>query len=196
MLIDELMPRYDVAARYETLVNAELARAFSLVQHVDFSQSRVTRFLMAVRTLGRSRRARRDPDLNQKLTERIRGSGFVPLREIENQEIVIGVVGRFWQARSGIVLGLSPEDVLAFEKPGYAKALWNFHLASVAPNQTRLSTETRVQTFGPSARRKFVLYWSVVGPFSGWIRKEMLHLIRTAAEQPLSTADRPFGTKE
>jgi len=184
MLIDELMPRYDVAARYETLVNAEPAHTLSLVQHVDFSRSRIIRVLMAVRTLGRSRRGRRNPDLNEKLTERIRGSGFVLLREIENQEIVIGVVGRFWQARSGIVLGLSPEEVLAFEKPSYAKALWNFHLASVGSNQTRLSTETRVQTFGPSARRKFALYWSLVGPFSGWIRKEMLRLVRKQAAQP------------
>lgn len=180
-LIEELMPRYDAAARYQTLVNAEPARTFDLLQHVDFSRSGIIRCLMGLRTMGRSRNAKRDP--RQSLTERMRGSGFVLLRQIENQELLIGVVGRFWQARSGIVVGLSSEEVLAFQEPGYAKAFWNFHVASSAPGRTRLSTETRVQTFGPGARRKFRLYWTLVGPFSGWIRKEMLRLIRIEAEQ-------------
>ena len=100
----------------------------------------------------------------------------------ENEEIVIGVVGRFWQPRSGVIQDLSPKEILDFQTEGYAKALWNFHLVRNASNQTTLSTETRVLVFGSSSRRKFLLYWSVVGPFSGWIRKEMLRLIRVQAE--------------
>ncbi|HTC94205.1 MAG TPA: hypothetical protein VK699_12265 [Terriglobales bacterium] len=181
MLLDELMPSYDAAARYQTIVKADAARTFSVLQHVDFSQSGVIRLLMGIRTLGR--RARHKPDPNQSLTERIRRAGFMEVSRLENEELVIGVVGRFWQPSSGIIQGLSPKEIIDFQTDGYAKALWNFHLASTSPGETRLSTETRIQTFGAGARRRFLLYWSVVGPFSGWIRKEMLRLIRTQAEQ-------------
>ncbi|HTD23571.1 MAG TPA: hypothetical protein VK738_13010 [Terriglobales bacterium] len=180
MQIDALMPRYDVAARYETLIKASPARTFAVLQHVDFSQSGVIRFLMGVRTLGRRSRK---PDPKQSLTERMRQAGFMEVARVENQELVIGVVGRFWRPDSGVLRSLSAGEILAFQTEGYAKALWNFHLSSPSPDQTKLSTETRIQTFGSGARRKFRLYWSVVGPFSGWIRKEMLRLIRVQAEQ-------------
>jgi len=65
MLLDELMPRYDVAAQYETLVDARPERTFAILQHVNFSQSGVIRSLMGLRTLGR--RAHK-PDPNQNLT--------------------------------------------------------------------------------------------------------------------------------
>ena len=179
MLLDELMPRYDVAAQYETLVDARPERTFAILQHVNFSQSGVIRSLMGLRTLGRRTHK---PDPNQNLTQRMRQAGFMEVARRENEEIVIGVVGRFWQPRSGIIQGLSPKEILDFQTEGYAKALWNFHLVRTASNQTTLSTETRVQVLGSSSRRKFLLYWSVVGPFSGWIRKEMLRLIRIQAE--------------
>ncbi|HZR29600.1 MAG TPA: hypothetical protein VFA71_12555 [Terriglobales bacterium] len=181
MLMDSLMPSYDAAARYETIVKADAARTFSTLQHVDFSQSGIIRLLMGIRTLGRRTGHKQDP--SQSLTERIRRAGFLEVARVENEELVIGVVGRFWQPSSGIVQGLSPKEIMDFQTEGYAKALWNFHLASTSAGETRLSTETRIQTFGSSARRRFQLYWSIVGPFSGWIRKEMLRLIRTRAEQ-------------
>jgi len=182
MLLDELMPCYDTAAGYETIIKAGPARTFSVLQHVDFSQSGVIRFLMGIRTLGRRSRPKLDP--NQSLTERMRQGGFVELARVEDKELVIGVVGRFWQPSSGILQGLSPKEIMDFQTDGYAKALWNFHLASTSAGETCLSTETRIQTFGSSARRRFQLYWTIVGPFSGWIRKEMLRLVRVQAEQP------------
>ncbi|HTC94203.1 MAG TPA: hypothetical protein VK699_12255 [Terriglobales bacterium] len=113
------------------------------------------------------------------------------MSRLENEELLIGVVGRFWQPSSGIIQGLSPKEIIDFQTDGYAKDLWNFHLSSTSAGETRLSTETGIQTFGSNARRRFLLYWNVVGPFPGWIRKEMLRLIcprpskRLHASQPL-----------
>lgn len=45
-----------------------------------------------------------------------------------------------------------------------------------------LSTETRIQYFGPAARHKFRLYWFFIGPFSGAIRVGLLRGIRRRAE--------------
>ncbi len=43
--------------------------------------------------------------------------------------------------------------------------------------------ETRVQCLGPRARRNFRLYWALIGPFSGLIRKEALRLVRKGLEE-------------
>ncbi len=47
---------------------------------------------------------------------------------------------------------------------------------------TRLATETRVHATDSAARRRFRLYWFVVGPFSALIRRRWLAAARRAAE--------------
>jgi hypothetical protein len=47
---------------------------------------------------------------------------------------------------------------------------------------TRLATETRVYAADAAARRRFRLYWLVVGPFSALIRRRWLAGARRAAE--------------
>jgi hypothetical protein len=51
-----------------------------------------------------------------------------------------------------------------------------------SPESALLSTETRIKCFGAAALWKFCLYWSVVGPFSGLIRKAILKKVKTEAE--------------
>jgi hypothetical protein len=48
--------------------------------------------------------------------------------------------------------------------------------------RARLATETRVRALNPGARRRFRLYWLVVGPFSALIRRRWLSAARRAAE--------------
>ena len=62
------------------------------------------------------------------------------------------------------------------------KAAWNLRVVATGPGRSRLTTETRVLGFGDDARRKFRLYWSVVGPFSGAIRTALLRSVRRHAE--------------
>jgi hypothetical protein len=47
---------------------------------------------------------------------------------------------------------------------------------------TRLATETRVHSADSAARRRFHLYWLVVGPFSSLIRRRWLAAARRACE--------------
>jgi hypothetical protein len=51
-----------------------------------------------------------------------------------------------------------------------------------AAGGTRLVTETRVHAANAAARRRFSLYWLVVGPFSALIRRRWLTAARRAAE--------------
>jgi hypothetical protein len=51
-----------------------------------------------------------------------------------------------------------------------------------------LSTETRIKCFGRAALWKVRIYWSLVGPFSGLMRKAILKRAKTEAESTLTEA--------
>ena len=178
MKLDEFMPEYDVAARYDISVQASPAETATALEHADFSELRLTKLLLGLRTLGRKR-----PDSSAGTqVERLRRAGFIELANVPQREIVFGVVGRFWRPDSGIITGLSAEEVVVFHTEGYAKAVWNFAIVAESEQVTRVTTETRIQTFGRSARWRLRAYWLIVGPFSGIIRKEMLALVKRNAE--------------
>jgi hypothetical protein len=44
-------------------------------------------------------------------------------------------------------------------------------------------TETRVRVPDDASRRKFLLYWAVIGSFSGLIRRQALGLVKAEAER-------------
>ncbi len=57
---------------------------------------------------------------------------------------------------------------------------WSFRTEPRAGGGSVLSTETRAHAHDDSARRAFLRYWTVVGPFSALIRRRLLDLVRTA----------------
>jgi hypothetical protein len=67
--------------------------------------------------------------------------------------------------------------------PGTAKAAWNFSLEELEPGLTRVVTETRILCADPASLRAFRCYWLVVRPFSGLLRRLMLHALRKSAEK-------------
>ncbi len=107
-------------------------------------------------------------------------AGFTILEERPPREFVIGAIGRFWRPDSGFVR-IAPEEFGSFDDPGYAKAALTF-VVEERGRGSLLSTETRVACTDASARRKFSLYWRVVGPFSGLIRRLVLEQVKRAAE--------------
>ncbi len=180
MKLDELMPRADTAARYQTRVRASVERTREAMRSADFSQLPLTRLLMGLRKLGWGRQKAEQAASQE---ERLRAAGFLAIPAGSENEVLLGVVGRFWRPDSGIVRGLTAQEIVAFGREGFAKALWNFTVESESESVTRLATETRVLAYGDAARRKFRAYWLLVGPFSGLIRKEMLRLVKRKAER-------------
>ncbi len=79
-------------------------------------------------------------------------------------------------------MDLTADDFAGFSRPGYAKVAWNFRLRAELPQSTFLSTETRIRCFGLAALWKFRIYWTLVRPFSGLIRKVILKQVKTEAE--------------
>jgi len=178
-LIDDFLPNPDFSAAYQVPVNAPVSRVHERLLAVDFNASPIVRLLLSLRTGRRVRRHRAPGNFAQRFED----SGFVILAEVPGEEVVIGVAGRFWRPDGGRCLELKPGDFIAFSQAGSAKAAMNFRMRSHTENRTLLSTETRVACFGPAACWKFRLYWAVVAPFSGLIRKVILQQVKAEAER-------------
>jgi hypothetical protein len=176
--IDEFLPLYKVRACYEIRINAPPPVVYQCLLRSDFNKPWLVRLLMTIRTGKRPPRNRVPGDLPQ----RLQGTGFVILDDVPGEELVIGVAGRFWRPDGGRCLDLTASDFGGFARAGYAKVAWNFRLRMESPECTVLSTETRIECFGRAVLWKFRIYWSLVGPFSGLIRKAILKQVKTAAE--------------
>ena len=183
-LMDEFLPTHDFGASYEIRINAPLSVVYKCLLRSDFNKLWIVRFLMTIRSGKRPPRNRVPGDLPQ----RLQGTGFVILDDIPGEELVIGVAGKFWRPDGGRCLDLTAGDFGGFARAGYAKVAWNFRLRTKSPKCTVLSTETRIKCFGRAALWKFRFYWSLVGPFSGLIRKAILKQVKTEAESILTEA--------
>lgn len=176
------MPVYDVSEYHEIRIRAPIGRVYDSLRTTDIGASLIVRLLLGLRALpglfSRQRR-RRESRFN---LESLLKNGFVLLGENPPNEIALGLVGRFWTAAGGACTLGSADDFRAFEQDGYAKAVWNFSLVEEGAAATRLATETRVRCLDDGSRWLFRLYWSVIAPFSGLIRREVLRAIRKESE--------------
>jgi hypothetical protein len=172
-LLDEVLPHYDVSAKYKIQIRATPEKIYSVLQG-GFPIGAITKMLMALRRI---------PGYFQ--AEEHRGSGerpFYKLKQVENREIVIGIVGQFWKPASRAVMIQDLEEFLTFQQEGFCKAAMNLLIQEKFHGQCEVTTETRVLGYG-SAKKPFKDYWRMIGPFSGLIRREILRKIKQKAEK-------------
>jgi hypothetical protein len=180
------MPSHHFVERHETLVHAPAGRVYDALLRTDLASRPLVRALLAVRTLparlartgsGRGERSRDAPlDLKALL-----GRGFVLLEARPPSELVLGLTGRFWKPAGGILV-TDPTTFRELPPPGTARVAWSFTVSEAAAGRTRLATETRIRCADAAARRAFRLYWWLIRPGSGLIRRAILSSVRRAAE--------------
>jgi hypothetical protein len=103
--------------------------------------------------------------------------GFTKLEERYPYENLVG----FW-TRVKIEKVPSYEDFSNNSISPWVKVVWNFQCEKLEKEKTKVSTETRVLCVAPITRITFGLYWIIVKPFSGLIRKKMLEIIKDDSE--------------
>jgi hypothetical protein len=165
------MEATSVTSRHSILVAAAPDTVYRCVLEMNLCRVRSMRWLFRLRGLPAS--AGTLPGL-----ERV---GFVQLGREPGHEVVLGIAGRFWTP-SGSLVRVTPGEFERFDRRGFAKATWSFAIAAHSQGKTCLQTETRVRCYGRAASAAFVVYWTFVGPFSGWIRRATLRLIKRDAE--------------
>lgn len=182
LLIDEFLPRYDVETRHEIDIKAPIERVYEVVRNLDLRQSWLIRGLFFLRGLPArlSRRQGGPKGLGLTLND-LQETGFILLGEKPPEELLLGVVGRFWTP-AGDLQRLDASEFQAFDRSGYAKAVWYFNCSQAEGKPTRLLTETRVLSMDEVSGKQFQRYWVFIGIFSGLIRYEALRIIKRQAE--------------
>jgi hypothetical protein len=173
MLIDEFLPIYDVRERHRIMVQAPAERVYGAIRTLDISEAHLTRLLFRLRGLPCPPRLTLDDFLKMR---------FILLGERPGEELLLGLVGKFWTPK-GNPRHLETEEFTDFNEHGYAKAVWNFSLAQQANGSVSLATETRVRCTDGASRMRFRLYWTLIGAFSGLVRREILQTIKRNAER-------------
>jgi hypothetical protein len=171
MLIDQFLPTYDINAEYQIDIHAPIERVYSAARYLNMSDSWIVRWLYRLRGL---------PKYNLTLDGMLKW-GFVLLADQPSQEIVFGLIGRFW-THSAQIQSVTVDTFVEFQQQGYAKTVANIAFIPQDVGIVRVTTETRVYCPDDTSRRNFRLYWLLIGPFSGIIRKEWLRLIKQHAE--------------
>ena len=185
-LLQKALPEYDVNEIHTIEIHASPERVYEALRQYRFGSSPLFRFLFGLRRLaglpGWLRRKRSVKTAwNFEEPPLLELKPFVKVAEAPNEEVVLGLIGKFWQPAPQEVTLADGEAFLRFADPTYAKAAMNFHLTPNG-NITHFSTETRVRVPDPANRRLFRLYWAAIGFFSGVIRADMLRRIKVMAE--------------
>lgn len=186
-LLERVLPQYDMNEIHSIQVRASPEVVYHAFQSVCVSDLTISRFLFWLRRLpalltapGRAVIGQQPP--GQPFLRMLGQAGFVQVAEAPNDEIVIGLVGKFWQPVQNQVKLADGMAFLRFDDPTYAKAAMNFHIAPTSGAGVRVTTETRVRVPDLASRRLFRLYWALIGLFSGLVRAELLKQIKRAAE--------------
>lgn len=187
--LDDWMPASStlVSERHSLRIEAPPAVVYASLWSADFGGP-IANAMLGVRALpsvmarwfSKDAHARRRRQSESGLTlRRFLTGGFAQLDEVPNEELVLGLTGRFWTPTGGLV----PTHRETFRDGpgrGQAQAAWNFLLTPNGPESTELITETRV-CVAEDVRAQFLLYWTVVRPFSGLLRRLMLRKVRRVA---------------
>lgn len=167
------MPVYEIADAVATDVHADPGSTWEALMEVDLIEVGRSKpligFLGALRalpevamTLLHGERPPRAPkrmrlhDLADIVAEE---GGWTLLGERPNEEIALGLVGKFWKPVIEFA-DVPTEEFKDFSQPGFAKHVYSLSLSSIAPARTLLRAEMRVSTTDEGARRWFRRYWT------------------------------------
>jgi len=172
-VLDNFLPTYDFSEAHHTVVAAPRDVVRRAADEWQPAESILWRALLRLRGLGAP---------SGTLRQWAEANGFLCLADAED-EVVYAQAGRFWSLneRAALVSPRTTEELLALDDPRAAVAAMSLRFEPLAPDRTRLTTETRIRALGPAARRRFRLYWLLIRPFSGLLRRAMLKGIEKRA---------------
>lgn len=180
--LDRWLPEYRHNEIHETTVAAPLEVVRRAVREVTGSEIALARLLFGIRSLPARLLRRPAPprELQRRIVDAAIAGGFILLSD-EPDKLVLGVIGRFWQATGSTVRLSAPQEFLDFATEGYAKGAMDFTLRDLGDGRVHVRTETRVLPLGAQAARRFGLYWFFVHPGSALLRRTWLRAIRKRA---------------
>jgi hypothetical protein len=180
-LIDEFIPRAEIAERHETVVAAPADLVFEIATQMDLRSIPLVGAIFRLREwiLGvRPAPARRPEGI---VSETL-ALGWGRLAERPNRELVMGAVTQPWLA-DVVFTAVAPDRFVAFNEPDLVKIVWTLEAEPIDATHARFRTQTRVLPTDDSARRKFRRYWRRFGVGVVLIRWLVVPAVRREAER-------------
>lgn len=172
-LLDEFMPIYDVSDAVACRVDADRAATWEALMRADLIE--VGRKKPLIGALGAVRML---PEIVADLLHgelpvgtpegmrladlaelRAADGGWVALGERAEEEIALGLVGKFWRPVIEFAEVAAPE-FRDFSEPGFAKTVYSLAVAPIDADTTLLSGTMRTVATDEDARRWFRRYWT------------------------------------
>lgn len=200
VLVDEFLPVYDFSDTIETVVRADVARTWRALTEADLIEVGRKRPLVgllgAVRVLPdlvwQRLHGEHPPAAPERLTLRdttklpMGGGGWVLLDERPEEEIALGLVGKFWRP----VIEYADVDVTTFRDfaaPGFGKTVYALGTRGLEDATTLLWATMRTATTDEHARIWFRRYWTFgVGYGAHVLVHGLLDSVREEAERHAS----------
>ena len=181
MALDEIVPAYQFGEAHEIRIQAPPERVFAAVEAVTAREIRFFRLLTWLRRFGQRLppSIQHVPDGMPVLDAALAGGGLL-LADVPPGEIVFGllVIGRERLPRV-----LTADAFTQATGPGFVRAAMNFLVVSDGDGGSLVTTETRVHATDARSERRFAVYWRIIRPGSGLIRRMWLRAIQVRAER-------------
>jgi len=180
-LLDEFMPKYEVAERHHVRVAAPAEVTLGAACDQDLFRLPLVRAIFR----GRELILRSAPDGQVRprgLLAEVQSLGWGVLAEAPGREIVVGAVTKPWEANVTF-RALSPLQFATFSEPGYVKIAWTLRADPDGPDASIFRTETRAMTNDAESRARFRRYWAFFSPGIVLIRRLSLAPLKTEAER-------------
>jgi len=190
------MPVYEIADAVATDVQADTAATWKALVDVDLIEVGRSKPLIgllgAIRALPEVAAHLLHGERPPKAPERLRlhdlaeiepeQGGWVLLGQRDDDEIALGLVGKFW--RPVIEFADVPADKFReFSEPGFAKHVYSLSVSPLEAGRTLLRAEMRVATTDDHARRWFRRYWTFgVGSGAHVLISGLIEQARESAE--------------
>ena len=154
--LDAFIPRPDVRERHEVVVDAPAALVFATAADFDMQSIGLVRAIFGMRErILRARTVERKP---QGLLAEMQALGWACLERREGELFVAGAACQPWLA--DVVFKPVPGERFAgWDEPEHVKIAWTVEAMALAPERTRLTTETRAVATDAAARARFRHYW-------------------------------------
>ncbi|WP_323861593.1 hypothetical protein [Xenorhabdus doucetiae] len=154
-------------------INAPASELIQAVKDFETPDDLLIKTLLAIRNtpdylLNKIKRKNRNHEFGLKT--------FTVLNE-NSHEISMGLTGRFWQMDLGIIDQPNLESFMHFDDNKSAKLVLRFFVKEHLDGYRSLVTETFVFCPTNNIKKIFTLYWLIIRPASGFIRKRMLSAI-------------------
>jgi hypothetical protein len=169
-MIDNYLAEYDYNEIHHRIIHAPVDKIYNTLRHLDFSESWISRLLFKIRGLNTK---------NMSFDRMVDRDSFFTIYEKQNREWLVGLLAESFKAA---VFLDHPENFKEWNPGKGIKIAWNFLLQENGPQNVKVSTETRILCLNRKSWFIFSLYWALVRPFSGLIRKEMLRVLQNKCQ--------------